>query len=114
MVEYPEHEKLKNVADKSQMLGEFLEWMFDQGFILESDDTVENILARYLDIDLKKIEAEKRLMLNEMKKQIPPIPIMMGDGKHHEDGCYCGSAPCITEDEKGKDVKCPDWKKAKL
>jgi len=69
MVEYPEHEKLKKVSDKSQMLGEFLEWMLEQGFILEGDDTIENTLAKYLGIDMKKIEAEKRMILAELQKR---------------------------------------------
>lgn len=31
---YPEHEKLKAVRDRSQAVGEFLEWLFGQGYAI--------------------------------------------------------------------------------
>lgn len=31
MADYPEHEKLSAVADKSQEIGEFIEWMASKG-----------------------------------------------------------------------------------
>ena len=35
MPEYPEHEKLMKIADKSQVIGEFLEWLsFEKGAVL--------------------------------------------------------------------------------
>lgn len=32
MNEYPEHEKLRAIQDKSQAIGEFLDWLQDGGF----------------------------------------------------------------------------------
>ena len=105
---YPEHEKLQAIVDKSQCLGEFLEWLeegnlrkdigpvclafrpnitekpvYKQGEFLEIDHYEpipekdwerssqlsvvpirrEVILARFFDIDLQKLDAEKEAML---------------------------------------------------
>lgn len=77
--DYPEHAKLAAVADQSQAIGEFLE---GGGFILaeyvtfEGHDratlvpvgrSINDILAAYFDIDLAKIEAEKRAMLASLR-----------------------------------------------
>ena len=79
-MEYPEHEKLKAVSDKSHLLGEFLEWLeTEKGIILSiwSDErlhpaieqsTTQALLAEYFDIDLMKIQLEKDDMLAEMRK----------------------------------------------
>jgi hypothetical protein len=94
--EYPECEKMKAVHEKSQAVGEFLEWLLDgKGFNLtqihrHTDDCydndgektcdmidgqyypaqyhIENLLAEYYDIDLKKVDAEKDQMLKEFRK----------------------------------------------
>lgn len=85
VTKYPEHEKLKLVKDKSQAIGEFLEWLQQQGILLCTErpgadedgyqdayrhhhESTENLLARFFNIDLTKIEAEKREMLDEMRK----------------------------------------------
>ena len=72
---YPEHEKLGDVQAESQAIGEFLDM---SGYTLcEVDDKgpyssgsyvpvfkpINEILASYFDIDLDKIEREKRHML---------------------------------------------------
>lgn len=99
MTEYPEHEKLKEVQEKSQSIGEFLEWILhskkvhSERFrhdaleiespvvlaiyrpVLDSDPRlieysfggIEKLLSEYFEIDLVKIEAEKRQMLDEMR-----------------------------------------------
>lgn len=93
MGEYPECDKLRKVKDKSQVIGEFLEWLTDRGIVLaklheHTDGCIENgirecgcseedfyplhrptdqILAEYYDIDLNKVEIEKREMLRTMK-----------------------------------------------
>jgi hypothetical protein len=80
--EYPEHEKLNAVKAKSQAIGEFLEWLQHERFqrvtlCLEADDeeefypfhySTEHLLAEFFKIDLNKIEAEKRAMLETMRK----------------------------------------------
>ncbi len=75
---YPEHEKLKNVEEESQRIGEFLDWLtHERGFVLAAwgkfeslypqNYTVEGLLADYYKIDLIKIEKEKRQMLEGMR-----------------------------------------------
>lgn len=125
MSDYPEHEKLSVVKDKSQAIGEFLDWLSEQQVrlaryedaahsdaprdlivgrtpdgqpIFVNDETgeesqyirsyqrredsdywykpggfypinerIEAILAEYFEIDLNKIESEKRAMLDELR-----------------------------------------------
>lgn len=95
MTDYPEHEKLHKIADKSQSIGEFVEWMQgEKGIVFgsyhEHDDgcmgsggfrvcglrkdelcptrvNIRTLLAEFFGIDESKIEAEKRQMLDEMR-----------------------------------------------
>jgi hypothetical protein len=81
MSDYPEHEKLHEVVDKSQALGEFLDvWLPSQGLtICEIDDeisetrffpthrTIKSMLADFFDIDQKKIDEEKEQMLRDIR-----------------------------------------------
>lgn len=80
---YPEHAKMEAVREKSQAIGEFLEWLTNErnlslaafdGFSGENGmlqqvyfDTNE-LLAEYFHIDLKVIETEKRAMLDALRK----------------------------------------------
>lgn len=84
-VTYPEHEKLAKVRDRSQTIGEFLDWAGEQGWHLcewvpaDPTDwgreeelayvrlTVDQKLALYFDIDLVVLEEEKRRMLDEIR-----------------------------------------------
>ena len=93
MSQYPEHEKLQAVKDKSQAIGEFIEWLQGtKGFRLakwmkvpdeyaEDEETdallpqsidINMLLAEYFEIDLKQLEKEKQSMLEEMRKQNQP------------------------------------------
>lgn len=79
MNEYPEHERLHKVKDKSQIIGEFLDWLNESGYhiaeYIDPEDehltpvgyTINDLLARYFDIDLDLIEKEKRQMLKEIR-----------------------------------------------
>jgi hypothetical protein len=80
MAVYPEHEKLAKVSDRSQVIGEFLDWLRnDQGIVLAEygpndvdlfparRHTIEDWLALYFKIDLAKIEREKRAMLEAIR-----------------------------------------------
>ena len=83
MSAYPEHDKLKAVSEDSEKLGEFLEWLGEQGYVLarwqkvpECDErlwpcreTIEQILAKRFDIDLKVLEKEKRQIIEEFKRR---------------------------------------------
>jgi hypothetical protein len=88
---YPEHEKLKEVQEKSQAIGDFLEWLGyekdvtlceyfeptreerrEEGAIagyLPTNKKKMDLLAEYFDIDLNKIEQEKRQMLDELRRK---------------------------------------------
>jgi len=80
--EYPEHEKQRKVLEKSQVIGEFIEWLRYEGYDLISVEynssdfpiinrmpgTISQILARYFDIDLNKLEEEKRDILNKLRE----------------------------------------------
>lgn len=92
-MKFPEHEKLETVQAKSQAIGDFLEWLGEQGrFIatahshtpdcrgsdgwracgyfdggLQPDPVpIERRLAEYFEINLDKIEKEKQAMLREL------------------------------------------------
>ena len=84
---YPEHQKLSEVEDRyfnidqSETCAEFLEWLvndsglfvcesvgparFGDEFILKQETNVQ-VLARYFNIDLKKIDREKRQILDKV------------------------------------------------
>lgn len=116
MPEYPECEKMSTVRDKSQAIGEFLEWLaYEKGVYFWTTNTwheeftcpcmdygddqrdvhdeaawcekcqntgkyidvqsedgpfqyqIEKILAEFFEIDLDKVEAERRQMLAELQ-----------------------------------------------
>lgn len=82
MTKYPEHEKLFNIKDKSQTVGEFLDWLSGvKGYtICEWSDkcleyrhiweTTQLLLEDFFNIDGTKLEAEKRQMLDEIRKPL--------------------------------------------
>lgn len=83
---YPEHTRLSAIHDKSQAIGEFLEWLGDNGYSIcefqearsidhpDATDgfyplhrSIQSWLAQYFQIDPAKIEREKRQMLDEIR-----------------------------------------------
>jgi hypothetical protein len=81
--EAPECDKMLAVRDKSQVIGEFLDWLGEQGITLAryTEDTevkmdrlvpvytsIDKILAEYFDIDLDKVEQEKRTILKALRQ----------------------------------------------
>lgn len=80
MTLYPEHEKQSKVLDEAQIIGDFLtnlpngyqlaEWHKPEGYyearMFPVNKTINQILADYFDIDLNKLEAEKRQMLDAL------------------------------------------------
>ena len=75
---YPQCEKMSAVNAEAQSIGNFLEWLSEQGlFVAEYtkiegyrdeqawpiNESVEQLLARYFEIDLKKVEKERHAML---------------------------------------------------
>jgi len=78
---YPEHEKLEKIKDFSQKCGEFLDWLqHEKGLFLatysgeegdelyRADETINQLLVEFFGIDLKKLEAEKLKMLDEIRQ----------------------------------------------
>lgn len=89
--QFPEHEKMHAVKSRSQSIGEFLEWLrSEKGYVIcerlrtsdgdeeeEDDDAdyelvpanlgITKLLAEFFKIDLEKIEAEKRQMLDQLR-----------------------------------------------
>lgn len=77
----PELDKMSAAKTQSQPAGEFLEWLLgEKGFVLakyEGDanyphpiyETIEELLAEHFEIDLKKIEEEKRAMLEYLRSR---------------------------------------------
>lgn len=82
MSKYPEHDRLKALDGANQTVGNFIEWLHEQGMeigrfekmrgfsdpqfvpITKSRDA---LLAEHFDIDRDKLEAEKRAMLDELR-----------------------------------------------
>lgn len=84
---YPEHQKLQAIKDKSQAIGEFLDWLTSvKNYRIakwikyneedpESDSTlqpacypIERLLAEYFGINQNKLEQEKRAMLDTIRE----------------------------------------------
>jgi hypothetical protein len=99
MSSYPEHEKLAKISDKSTACGLFVEWLAaEKGIRLagyhehapecydsDGDETcgmsttsdlfavtapLTKLLAEFFEIDENKIEAEKRAMLDELRRRV--------------------------------------------
>jgi hypothetical protein len=71
--EWPEHEKLHLVVERSQSIGEFIEWLEGKGIWLESNGRrtpgISELLAEFFDIDQDALEAEKVAMLEALRAQ---------------------------------------------
>lgn len=90
---YPEHAKLKAIADLSQSQGEFVDWLQEQGIVLAQYDDksgmfwpdhtpIQKLLAEYHGIDWRKLEAEKRAMLEECRKANTQAHLPGGETEH--------------------------------
>ena len=77
---YPEHAKLAALEGKNQIVGDFLAWCGEQGWFLCTAErkhfdpvfepigaSIPEVLAQFFTIDTKKLEAEKRAMLDELR-----------------------------------------------
>ena len=87
----PEGEKMLAVHDKSQAIGEFLEWANEQGYVLctlvpkrdyvgdimdgqeycPQVPRVEQLLAEFFDINLEEVERERQELLAELRRAAP-------------------------------------------
>lgn len=78
-VKFPEHEKLHLISDKSQCIGDFVAWLRRRDAVLArwegnklypEGSPITKLLADFFEIDLEKIEAEKRAMLDELRSKL--------------------------------------------
>lgn len=77
MSDYPEHDKLRDLGGANQIVGDFIEWLGDNGmWIAEYYNETElgptrlsrdDMLAEHFGIDRKKLEAEKQAMLAKLR-----------------------------------------------
>lgn len=87
-VKYPECEKLKKVSEESNKIGAFLDWLMNEKYIhlctyeeaheIDDEDlsegyyginrTIEDLLAEYFEIDMDKVEKERRQILEKLQK----------------------------------------------
>lgn len=78
MSKYPEHEKLKAIKSRSQVVGEFMEWLRkEKGISFAKPDRwgkyepvnlpIQATLAEFFEIDQKKLDEEKEEMLKELR-----------------------------------------------
>lgn len=80
-VTHSEHEKLRGVADRTQAVGEFLDWVAEthhcelgrpEGHRAEFRPIgigVQQLLAQWTGVDLDRLEQEKRAMLDDLRRR---------------------------------------------
>lgn len=78
--DYPELAKMSRVREASQAIGEFIEtsglvlseWVEVEGYrdphLMPISLSIEQVLAKYFDIDLNKVEKERRAILRDIQK----------------------------------------------
>lgn len=79
MAKYPELEKLGKVQDQRQAVEEFLDWLYAaRGVFLARYDgeelkyysySTESLVAEFFELDLKKIDLERRAMLKAIREE---------------------------------------------
>lgn len=74
--ETPELDRLRIVQDEAHIIGAFLEWLGENGMHVTTDNgddayncSIERTLAGYFGIDLRKVDDEKRAVLDWQRKQ---------------------------------------------
>ena len=80
----PEAEKLVKVSEKMQEVGEFMEWLGQRGIFLYEwqaklgstpegfkpiEQPIERLIAEFYDIDMNKVEDERRALIDWMREQ---------------------------------------------
>lgn len=78
----PECDKLHAVRDRSQEIGAFLDWLIeDKQYVLAKytpqadyelvpqNVSIERLLAEYFEIDMDKVDAERRAILESLRER---------------------------------------------
>lgn len=78
MSEYPEHDKLRQIAPLSQAIGEFMDWVaaehhitlaeWHRGDLIPVHARLTKLLAEHFGIDEDALEDEKRAMLARQRE----------------------------------------------
>ena len=75
----PELDKMRAARDTSQTIGDFIDWLsyndmricdycdYGEGEYHPTRLTIEQLLAKYYEIDLNKVEEERCAILNELR-----------------------------------------------
>jgi hypothetical protein len=80
-VDTPMLDRMRAVKADSQKIGSFIDWLNERGTpicekvhddrfgdeMVPVSDSIEKLLARYFEIDLVKVEDERRALLDEMR-----------------------------------------------
>lgn len=81
--QFPTLARMKEVQPESQAIGGFIEWLEENNMVIcervRSVDcpylpvvyTIENLLARYFEIDMQAVERERRQILESLAKLGP-------------------------------------------
>lgn len=83
MPQTPMLDKMKAVREQSQVIGEFMEWLWSRGYVLcrpvgegyssipylPALDSIEDLLADFFGVDLGAAERERRAVLEYVRRQ---------------------------------------------
>ena len=72
MIKTPELEKMGKVREHSQEAGAFLDWLFNNGYVRRTAKFrggMEEMLAKFYNINLNKVEDERRALLEEIRAE---------------------------------------------
>ena len=70
----PEHQKLKDLNGANQIVGDFIEWLGDNGMVIAAYEdnrlwpvtkSRDNLIAEHFGIDTKRLDAEKQQVLDD-------------------------------------------------
>ena len=67
MAAYPESEKLAACSEDSHKTGEFLDWLVTVHDVALPCH-IQRLLEQYYEIDMAKVEEERRLMLRHLRR----------------------------------------------
>lgn len=93
MSDYPEHDKMHAISAQSQAIGEFTDWMVDEykaQFCAWNDEfreyqpvyvSIKDLLAKFFDIDVVKLEDEKTAMLRAYTQNVQKKAHLTAEGK---------------------------------
>ncbi len=85
MTDYPQHDKLKALGGANQTVGDFVEWLGENGYAIckRHKPTLDNewqeywptfttrdaLIAQFFDIDERELSHEKDRMLDEFRRR---------------------------------------------